>query len=139
AAPRSCAHLAALALPHTTVATETVAAGAFKSPEPEFPGLAADFTKLPEFCRVTGSIKPSSDSDIRFEVWLPAQNWNGKFLQTGNGGAAGSIVYTSLANPLARGYAVANTDTGHQGSGGDFEWVVDHPERLTDYAYRAVH
>ena len=60
-------------------------------------------------------------------------------MQTGNGGAAGSIVYASLAEPLARGYAVANTDTGHQGGGGDFEWAVGHPEKLTDYAYRAVH
>ena len=137
-APRSCAELARLALPNVTVATETVAAGAFKSPVPPFPGLEVDYTKLPEFCRVTGSIKPTADSDIRFEVWLPT-NWNGKFLQTGNGGAAGSIVHASLAVPLSRGYAVANTDTGHQGAGGDFSWAVGHPEKLTDYAYRAVH
>jgi feruloyl esterase len=60
-------------------------------------------------------------------------------MQTGNGGAAGSIVYESLADPLARGYAVANTDTGHQGPGGDFAWAVGQPEKLTDYQYRAVH
>ncbi len=137
--PRSCAELASVALPNTTLATDTVAAGAFQLPQPAFPGFGADFTKLPEFCRATGSIKPSADSDIRFEIWLPAQNWNGKFLQTGNGGAAGSIVYTSLAEPLARGYAVANTDTGHQAGGGDFAWAADHPEKLTDYQYRAVH
>jgi feruloyl esterase len=138
APPRSCAELARLVLPNASIATETVAAGAFKAPVAPFPGFVADFTKLPEFCRVTGSIKPSSDSDIRFEVWLP-MNWNGRFLQTGNGGAAGSIVYNSLAVPLARGYAVANTDTGHQGAGGDFVWAVGHPEKLTDYAWRAVH
>ena len=85
AAPRSCGELATLAMPHTTLGTETVAAGAFQSPQPPFPGFAADFTKLPDFCRVRGSITPSADSDIRFELWLPAQNWNGKFLQTGNG------------------------------------------------------
>jgi feruloyl esterase len=139
APPKTCAELASVALPNTTFTTESIAAGAFQSPQPAFPGLAADFSKLPEFCRASGSIKPSADSDIRFEVWLPAQNWNGKFLQTGNGGAAGSIVYTSLAEPLARGYAVANTDTGHQGGGGDFAWAADHPEKLTDYQYRAVH
>jgi feruloyl esterase len=136
---RTCAGLATAAPPNTTITTEEVAAGAFKSPVPGFPGLGADFSKLPAFCRVTGSIKPTADSDIRFELWLPAENWNGKFMQTGNGGAAGSIVYTSLAEPLARGYAVANTDTGHQGGGGDFTWAVGHPEKLTDYAYRAVH
>src|SRR5262249_18774387 len=139
AAPKSCEQLAALALPDTTIASvEAVAAGAFKSPAPAF-GPGADFSKLPAFSRVTGSIKPSADSDIRFEVWLPASGWNGKFMQTGNGGAAGSIVYGSLAEPLARGYAVANTDTGHQGGGGDFAWAGGHPEKLTDYQYRAVH
>jgi len=140
AAPKSCDELAALALPNTTISgVEPVAAGAFKSPVPAFGGPGADFTKLPAFCRVMGSIKASADSDIRFEVWLPAEGWNGKFMQTGNGGAAGSIVYGSLAEPLARGYAVANTDTGHQGGGGDFAWATGHPEKLTDYAYRAVH
>src|SRR5215468_1741948 len=119
AAPKSCEDLASLALAGTTISgVESVAAGAFKSPAPAF-GPGADFAKLPAFCRVMGSIKPSTDSDIRFEVWLPAQGWNGKFMQTGNGGAAGSIVYGSLAEPLARGYAVATTDTGHRG-GGDF-------------------
>jgi feruloyl esterase len=88
---------------------------------------------------VTGSITPTSDSDIRFEIWLPEASWNGRFLQTGNGGAAGSIVLTSLADPLARGYAVANTDTGHQGGGGSFSWAVGHPEKLVDFQYRAVH
>jgi feruloyl esterase len=140
AAPKSCNDLAALAVPNTTISgVESVAAGAFKSPAPTFGGPGADFTKLPAFCRVMGSIEPAPDSDIRFEVWLPAEGWNGKFMQTGNGGAAGSIVWGSLAEPLARGYAVANTDTGHQGGGGDFAWAVGHPERLTDYAYRAVH
>ena len=140
ATPKSCDELTALALPNTTISgVETVAAGAFKSPAPAFGGPGADFSKLPAFCRVMGSIKPSADSDIRFEVWLPAEGWNGKFMQTGNGGAAGSIVYGSLAEPLARGYAVANTDTGHQGGGGDFTWANGHPEKLTDYQYRAVH
>jgi feruloyl esterase len=140
-APKACAELATLAIANTTIASaQSVAAGAFQSPVPGFQNLpGADYTKLPSFCRVAGSIAPSADSDIRFEIWLPEQNWNGKFMQTGNGGAAGSIVYSSLADPLARGYAVANTDTGHQGAGGDFSWAADHPEKLTDYQYRAVH
>jgi feruloyl esterase len=140
-APKACADLAALTIANTTIASaQTVAAGAFQSPVPGFQGLpGADYSKLPSFCRVAGSIAPSTDSDIRFELWLPEQSWNGKFMQTGNGGAAGSIVYSSLADPLARGYAVANTDTGHQGAGGDFSWAVGHPEKLTDYQYRAVH
>jgi feruloyl esterase len=99
----------------------------------------ADYSRLPAFCRVAGAIKPTSDSDIKFELWLPEQNWNGKFMQTGNGVAAGSIVYSSLADPLARGYAVANTDTGHNGAGDDFSWALGHPEKLIDYQYRSIH
>ena len=139
-APLNCEALKSVKIDHTAISSvETVAAGAFKSPAGGGFGPPTDYSKLPAFCRVAGSIHPTADSDIRFEVWLPVEGWNGKFLQTGNGGAAGSIVYGSLVDPLSRGYAVANTDTGHQGGGGDFSWAVGHPEKMTDYAYRAVH
>ena len=139
--PPRCEALSAAKVAHTTITSAvTVAAGAFQMPPaPAMGGPPADFSSLPAFCRVTGSIRPSKDSDIRFELWLPVANWNGKFVQTGNGGAAGSIVYSSFAEPLARGFAVANTDTGHVGSGGDFGWAKGHPEKITDYSYRAVH
>ena len=128
-----------LSIPHTSIdRIELVAPGTFEPPVPDFPS-PVDYSKLPEFCRVAGSIHPSADSDIRFELWLPISGWNGKFMQTGNGGAAGGIVYDSLVEPLMRGYAVANTDTGHQGEMGDFSWAPGHPEKYTDYAYRAVH
>ncbi len=142
AKPKTCEALAKSSIAHTKITSAaSVTAGAFVAPAPTSPGPPpADFSKLPAFCRVTGSIKPTADSDIRFELWLPADGqWNGKFLQTGNGGAAGAIVYGSLADPLSRGYAVTNTDTGHQGGGGDFAWAVGHPEKLVDFQYRAVH
>jgi len=140
AAGTACASLASRSFANTTIASaEVVAAGALSVPIAGPPGLAADYSKLPSFCRVSGSIKPTADSDIRFEVWLPAERWNGKFLQTGNGGAAGALVHASMAEPLSRGYAVAHTDTGHQGGLGDFGWAVGHPEKLIDYQYRAVH
>jgi feruloyl esterase len=137
--PVKCEDLKSAAIAHTTIHSATsVGAGAFTT-APNPIGPPADYSKLPAFCRVIGSIAPTPDSDIRFELWLPAENWNGKFVQTGNGGAAGAILYFPMAEPLARGYAVANTDTGHQGDDADFAWAVDHPEKLTDYAYRAVH
>jgi hypothetical protein len=74
--PAACADLAALALPNTTInKTEMVPAGAFVPPGPPPPQLSVrpDYSTLPAFCRVAASIKPTSDSDIRFEVWLPAQ------------------------------------------------------------------
>jgi feruloyl esterase len=131
----SCTDLAKLALPNVTI-TKAELAGA---------GLGAgttpgvDASKLASFCRVAATLKPTTDSDIRIEVWLPAQNWNGKFLGTGNGGAAGSIGYPPLADGITRGYAVAATDTGHQGGGADYSFAIGHPEKLADNAWRAVH
>jgi len=138
----ACADLAALTLPNTTITTaEIVAAGAFVPSGPSPPQLSVrpDYATLPAFCRVAASIKPTSDSDIRFEVWLPAEGWNEKFMGTGNGGAAGAIFYWNMAEPLARGYAVANTDTGHEGTIDDRRFAMGHPEKWTDFAWRAVH
>ncbi|MFZ8929031.1 MAG: tannase/feruloyl esterase family alpha/beta hydrolase [Gammaproteobacteria bacterium] len=138
--PMSCEDLAEISFPNTVLTSvETIPAGEFEAPTGGFPGFGPDYSVLPSFCRVVGSIEPTSDSDIRFEVWLPQENWNGRFMQTGNGGAAGSIVHSSLVNPLMRGYAVANTDTGHQNGGRMFGWAAEYPEKLTDFAWRAVH
>ena len=138
--PIACEDIQSLPVENTTVTiAEVVPAGTFKSPVPSFPGMGGNFSGLPDFCRVAGSIKPTGDSDIQFELWLPAEGWNGRFMQTGNGVAAGSIVYSSLVEPLMRGYAVTNTDTGHKGAGDSFTWAIDQPEKLIDYGYRAVH
>ena len=139
AAPLACANLKSVRLPKVVVAVaEPVAAGQYRAPAPPAFGPPPDYSRLPAFCRVTGTILATAQSDIRFELWLP-EAWNGKFMQTGNGGAAGSIVHDSLVDPLQRGYAVANTDTGHQGGGGDFAWAANQPQKLVDYQYRAVH
>jgi feruloyl esterase len=70
---------------------------------------------------------------------MPAQEWNGKFLGVGNGGWAGTISYPAMADALGRRYAVASTDTGHSGNGGDASFALGHPEKLIDFGYRAVH
>ena len=130
----TCEGLAELKLPNTTITTaQTVAMGAF-SPQS---GSAAPYKGLPAFCRVAGVIKPANDSEIRFEVWMPISDWNGKFHGIGNGGFAGSISYAGLAGALARGYATASTDTGH--NGGDASWALGHPEKIVDYGHRAIH
>jgi feruloyl esterase len=126
--------LASLALPTATItAAQPVAAGAF-SPAGGRGGQA--FADLPAFCRVTATLAPSPDSDIKIEVWLPASGWNGKFLAVGNGGWNGNIDTGALAAGLRRGYAAASTDTGHAGGGGP--WMQS-PEKLVDFGYRAVH
>jgi hypothetical protein len=100
-------------------------------------GRGNQFADLPAFCRVAASIKPSRESDIKMELWMPASGWNGKFVVPGNGGFAGTIAPAGLATNLRNGYAAATTDTGHEGGSGAF--MMDHPERLTDFADRAIH
>ena len=92
------------------------------------------------FCRVQGSIKPSSDSDIAFEVWLPPEAaWNGKYEGVGNGGFAGSLIYPAMDWALEAGYAVSGTDTGHSAEFGRRRWALGHPEKITDFGWRAIH
>ena len=120
----TCESLATLSLKNGTVtAAASVAAGAFRD--------------VPAFCRVAATLKPTGDSDIKMEVWLPAAGWNGKFEANGNGGWSGSISPNTLAAGLRRGYATAMTDTGHQGSSASF--ALGHPEKLIDFGYRSEH
>lgn len=127
AAGRSCESLRAVQLAGMTVTlAESVAAGAAKYP------------KLPAFCRVAATLRPTSDSEIKIELWLPVTaSWNGKFEGTGNGGWGGSIEPGELASAVARGYAAGSTDTGH--TGGSASFALGHPEKLADFGYRAVH
>ena len=134
----SCESLSSLKLPDTTITSaKAIAAGEFQSPSPA-PGMPA-VSGLPAFCRVVAEIKPSSDSDIKMEVWLPASGWNGKYQGVGNGGFAGSITYAGLANALKAGYASASTDTGHTGGATDAKWALGHPDKIVDFGYRGIH
>jgi feruloyl esterase len=138
AAAAPCDSLASLSLPHTNVTlAQSVAAGQFAPPGGGGPGGAAAFRALPAFCRVTATLQPSPDSAIRIEVWMPASGWNSKLQSVGNGAWAGTISYSAMAAAVAAGYAAASTDTGHTGNNATF--VVGHPERLVDFAYRSVH
>jgi feruloyl esterase len=138
AAEANCEAVKSLTLPAASITAATVVgAGAFVPPGQVSPALTAEFARLPAFCRVTATLAPSADSDIRIEVWMPASGWNGKFQAVGNGGWAGSISYPALARALARGYATASTDTGHRGGRASF--AIGHPEQVIDFAHRAVH
>lgn len=165
AGPASCESLASLILPNATITSaRVVAAGSFTPPAgrrgggtraaglaegrgtegrgPQARGDAAGrgaavFQKLPAFCRVAATLTPTTDSDIKIEVWLPASGWNGKFQAVGNGGWAGTISYPALADAVAAGYAGASTDTGHVG--GSAEFAYGHPEKLIDLAHRSHH
>ena len=64
--------------------------GAFTPPGSNA-GANVAFAKLPAFCRVAATLTPTSDSDIKIEVWLPVSSWNQKLQAVGNGGWAGTI------------------------------------------------
>lgn len=118
-------------LPNTTI---TLAQSVLAGPNPEPVGM------LPvPICRVAATLTPSSDSKIDIEVWMPTVAWNGKFQGVGNGTWLGEIMYDKLTAAISRGYATASTDTGHRGGEDDASWALGHPEKVTDYAYRAVH
>ena len=92
-----------------------------------------------EFCPVQGQILP----EVRFEVSLP-RAWNGRLYMFGNGGFAGEnlsapgrVVRRDAA--LAKGFAVVSTNTGHDAAREPLATFAASPQKLIDYAYRAVH
>jgi len=94
------------------------------------------FSALPAFCRVAATLKPSPVSDIHMELWMPLTGWNGNFRGTSPNGLGGIINYNAMGVGLIDGFAVASTDTGHQG--GDTAWMQV-PDKVTDFAGRAMH
>ena len=130
---QSCENLLKLASPQVSISLAQVTpSGTFTIPD-----STTDFSKLPAFCRVAAKLKPTSDSEIGMEVWLPLTGWNGKYLAVGSGGWGGSIDYGELADALRRGYATSATDDGHSDRGARF--LMGHPEKFVDFAYRAEH
>jgi feruloyl esterase len=121
AAAASCSDLAGLALPQASITAAE----------------ANDAGDLPALCRVAATLRPSNDSDIKVEVWLPLTGWNGKYQAVGNGGWSGSINTRAMGQAVKRGYAASSTDTGHEGRSASF--ALGHPEKLIDYAYRSEH
>jgi len=158
AAATPCTDLLSLQLEHTTITSaQDNVTGVFVAPG------SPPLIDLPAFCRVTATLIPTSDSWIRIEVWLPETTWNGRFLGTGGGGFQGTITYSELASGIQFGFAAANSDLGTGSSGcsplfcgsagnmgnplaiafGDpaspSTGLFGHPERITDFGYRAIH
>lgn len=147
------AHAAAPALPAAAVAggcdslrtvtsgvttASVMPAGVFHPPSTNAAGATARPIEIPQpFCRVALVLRPSPDSEIHVEVWLPENGWNRAFQAVGNGAFTGAVNYGAMAAALRRGYAVASTDTGHAGGGA--AWALGHPEKVIDFGWRAVH
>jgi len=125
----------------TITLAQTVAAGTFVAPPLPFPvpDQTAFYKGLPAFCRVVAEAKPTADSDIKIEVWMPVSGWNGKLQGVGNGGFAGLIDDMQLGIAMSKGYAATATDTGHAGSPIDATWALGHPEKVIDFGHRGIH
>jgi Tannase and feruloyl esterase len=128
----SCESLLGLALPHASVTTARIASTDL-IPIPLLKGIPGDFS----VCLVDLTAKPTADSLIKVEIWLPTKGWNGKYMAVGNGGWSGAIRRPAMIEALRHGYATSSTDTGHEGSSASF--ALGHPEKLIDYAYRSEH
>jgi feruloyl esterase len=125
----------------TITSAQTFAAGAYNGAPAPFSNVDISplYKSMPAFCRVAVTAKPSSDSDIKIQVWLPASGWNGKLLGIDNGGFAGLIDEMQMANAVKHGYAATATDTGHTGSPVDAAWAIGHPEKVIDFGHRGIH
>lgn len=126
-----CDNLHKLAIPTVRIEAAALVDGAFTPPKGDV------LIGLRSFCRVVGSAHPSPNSKIQFEVWLPSDNWNGKYLQVGNGGFAGAVPHAAMANGLRQSYAVAGTDDG-TAPAGDPSFLRD-ADRVQDWGNRAPH
>ena len=131
AAASMCTSLAGLSLPQTKITLARL----YRAGD-----MVSGVTKAPVgLCRVTGTSKPSSDSNINFEVWIPTNGrWNGKYEQIGNGGFAGTIWVSYIADAVSRGYAAAATDDGTSGPPLGAATFIGHPNVLKDFGYRAI-
>jgi feruloyl esterase len=136
AAAATCASLSGLALPDTAItAAQSIAAGTYTAPS------GAVFTNLPAFCRITATLMPTSDSNIKIEVWMPDSGWNGRYLGTGNGGIGGVFLYGFLARYIALNYVVSATDMGTSPAATDplgGRVLTGHPQKQIDYATRST-
>lgn len=128
----NCEELKGLRRPAVTISTASrVLTGGFTPPG------TTESLKTPPFCRVVGVARPTSDSEINFEVWIPLNREWHDLMGEGNGGYNGVLPYARMAYALRRGFATAGTDTGHTGS--DLKFGVGHPEKIVDWGHRAIH
>ena len=125
----SCADLATVTTIDSIVTSSTpVPAGAIVS------GIVVPVA----MCRVQGTARPSSDSEIKWEVWLPntAAEWTGRMKVNGTGGYAGATPYPRLAQDIGDGFVTAGSNMGHDG-GEAASWTLGHPEKVKDWGLRA--
>ncbi|KIX92245.1 uncharacterized protein Z520_11991 [Fonsecaea multimorphosa CBS 102226] len=124
--------------------TATVTSAQALQQNSTFGGGAADLefpvndTDLPALCAVTVNVKSSNTSSYNFGLFLP-QQWNNRFIATGNGAYAGGINWNDMGTNARYGFASMSTDTGHVSGSFDASWALNNPEAQFDWGYRSMH
>jgi hypothetical protein len=97
--------------------------------------IVAASGRTPDYCYVRGTISPA----IVFQLQLPLPgNWNGRFVNWGDGGKDGDLDYAD--HRVAQGYAVANSNTGHDsGAEPGASFAYNNRQAEIDFGYRAIH
>jgi len=120
---RSCESLRELSIPNTTIDIATI-------------------DETDKSCRITASVNhPPAKDRVKVFIALPVKDWNGRFQGTGGGGFWGGGP-ENLKNPVAKGYAVGATDTGHEGGSGSFALSANgrlNWQDIRDNAYLGIH
>ncbi len=107
--------------------------------------FSADMVDQPvRHCRVEGFVTTNDPRPNRnyFRLQLPERSaWKGRYYFIGLGGSAGYVPTDSqipAGNPVAKGFAVAGTDTGHRAPGLDWSFLSD-PAKAADHIHRGAH
>lgn len=103
--------------------------GSWAKPSPEFP---ANDTGLPELCALSINVVSSPESSFNFGLFLP-QQWNYRFMGSGNGGFGGGINWNDMETNALSGFAAMATDTGHLSATFDASWALNKPESQIDW------
>lgn len=88
------------------------------------------------YCAVTGYVNPANV----FGLYLPVDQWNGRYVVRGCGGSCGAaVVELACGVHLRDGYACLITDMGHSSTNVDNNWADNNLQGLVDFGYRATH
>ncbi len=147
----TCEQLAGLTIPASAIGLPTK--GATVTAATLVAASAQTGVALPEYCKVLASIQSVDEHapPIHFELDLPSR-WNRKMVMLGGGGYDGVIPNTSgnvpagpadRPVPLARGYAVFGSDSGHQANDAGLGALLEasfalNAESLRNYAGEAL-
>jgi feruloyl esterase len=133
-----CERLATVAMANTMVTSaQTVRAGGFTPPVAAGAPAAPLFSELPAFCRVVASTR-AVNSDVKFEVWLPAERWTGDIMPAGSSFWGGPLPFARMREILATGAVTVGTNLGIEGFTGP-SFAVQHPEKLENLKMEPLH